>query len=142
MLNINNLYWLEFFYQKPKKQFKYLIMEYCSILWWMFWNLSETMRYESSMLPINKMYFLFTVYMLLYLTFFYVTLMFVYLQKLLNCLIIYLYKTNDEIHRFHLVHEICNQSDLAIHLIKKNNKYQFLHWTLVLCESHFRVEWS
>ena len=33
------------------------------------WNESETMRYET-MLHINKSYFLFTVYMLFYLTFF------------------------------------------------------------------------
>ena len=37
--------------------------------------------------------------------------MFVYLQKLLHCLIIYSYKT---IHRFHRAHEICDQSGLAI----------------------------
>ena len=37
--------------------------------------------------------------------------MFVYLQKLLHCLIIYSYKTNPSFHR---VHEICDQSDLAI----------------------------
>ena len=43
---------------------------------------------------IAKTYFLFTVYMLFYLTFFFITLLFVYLQKLLNCLIIYSYKTN------------------------------------------------
>ena len=46
------------------------------------------------MLPINKTYFLFTVDMLFYLTFFFISLMFVYLQKLLHCLIIYSYKTN------------------------------------------------
>ena len=51
------------------------------------------MRYER-MLPINKTYFPFTVDMLFYLTFFFITLMFVYLQKLLHCLIIYSYKTN------------------------------------------------
>ena len=46
------------------------------------------------MLPINKTYFLFTVDMLFYLTFFSILLMFVYLQKLLHCLIIYSYKRN------------------------------------------------
>ena len=48
-------------------------MEDCSILRWMFttWNWSETMRYET-MLPINKTYFLFTVDMLFYLTFFFI----------------------------------------------------------------------
>ena len=43
--------------------------------------------------------------------FFFITLMLVHLQKLLNCLIIYLYNTNPSFHR---VHEICDQSDLAI----------------------------
>ena len=37
--------------------------------------------------------------------------MFVYLQKLLHCLII---NYTRQIHRFHRVHEICDQSNLAI----------------------------
>ena len=37
--------------------------------------------------------------------------MFVYLQKLLHCLITYSYKTNP---LFFCVHEICDQSDIAI----------------------------
>ena len=46
------------------------------------------------MLPINKTYFLFAVDMLFYLTFISITLMFVYLQKLMYCFIIYSYKRN------------------------------------------------
>ena len=46
------------------------------------------------MLPINKTYFLFAVDMLFYLTLISITLMFVYLQKLMYCFIIYSYKRN------------------------------------------------
>ena len=45
--------------------------------------------------------------MLFFLRFFFITLMFVCLQKILN------FHTR-QIHRFHRVHEICDQSDLAI----------------------------
>ena len=38
--------------------------------------------------------------------------MFIYLQKLLHCLTIYSYI--GQIHRFQRVHEICDQSDLAV----------------------------
>ena len=60
-------------------------MEDHSIILWMFttWN-SEKMRYET-----NMTYFLFTV-----IDFFFITPMFVYMQKLLHCLMIYSYKTN------------------------------------------------
>ena len=47
---------------------------------------------------------------------FFITLMFVYLQKLLHCLIIF---HTRQIHRFYRVHETCDQSDLAIKKINE-----------------------
>ena len=46
---------------------------------------------KTKVVPINMMLFLFTCY---FLWSFFITLMFVYLQKLLHCLIVYSYKTN------------------------------------------------
>ena len=55
------------------------------------------------------------------LIFFFITLMFEYLQKLLHCLYIH----RRQIHRFYRVHEICDQSDLAIliHVVSKRGTF-------------------
>ena len=69
-------------------------MEDCSILRWMFktWNLVRNNEIRNY---VTHKHDVLPVYMLFYLTFFFITLMFEYLQKLLNCLIIYnSYKTN------------------------------------------------
>ena len=66
-------------------------MEYRLIILMNVYNMELVQKKEirNYVLPINMVYFLFTVDML-----FSLMLMFVYLQKLLHCLIIYSYKAN------------------------------------------------
>ena len=75
--------------------------------------------------------------------------MFVYLQKL--C-IVQLYIHTRQIHRFHRVHEICNQSDLAIlkiyvtimfQLVKNNNNCCVLFFRCYIYNaSILQLQWT